>query len=48
MNLATILQIKPSIQELIERCWSQNPNERQTFKEIYKKLAFNDEKMFMI
>ena len=35
--------IKESIQELIERCWSENPKNRPTFEEIFNKLAFNEE-----
>ena len=33
--------VKKSIQKLIEKCWSKNPNERPTFEEIFKKLAYN-------
>ena len=30
--------IKPSLKNLVERCWSKDPNERPTFEEIFKKL----------
>ncbi|KAK8871756.1 hypothetical protein M9Y10_007496 [Tritrichomonas musculus] len=33
--------VKKSIQKLIEKCWSKNPDERPTFEEIFKKLAYN-------
>ena len=33
--------IKPSIQKLIESCWAKDPKKRPTFKEIFKKLAYN-------
>lgn len=35
--------IKKSIKELIEKCWSSDPNERPTFDEIFNRLAFNIE-----
>ena len=35
------IPLKPSIQKLIEKCWSKNPRERPTFEEIFKKLAYN-------
>ena len=35
------VQVKPSIKNLIESCWSANPEERPTFEEIFKKLAYN-------
>ena len=35
--------IKRSIQNLIEQCWSNNPDERPTFNEIYKKLSNNNQ-----
>lgn len=35
--------IKHSFRQLIERCWSKDPNERPTFEEIFNKLAFNIE-----
>lgn len=35
--------IKPFLKNLIEKCWSDNPSNRPTFKEIYYKLAFNQE-----
>lgn len=35
--------VKGSIKELIERCWAKNPNERPTFEELFKKLAYNIE-----
>ena len=33
--------VKESIKKLINQCWSDNPSERPTFSEIFKKLAFN-------
>lgn len=33
--------VKPEIRELILRCWSKNPNDRPTFKEIFNKLAYD-------
>lgn len=33
--------IKESLKKLIIQCWSDDPNERPTFDEIFKKLAFN-------
>ncbi|KAK8885160.1 hypothetical protein M9Y10_044289 [Tritrichomonas musculus] len=35
--------IKESIQELIEKCWSRDPNTRPTFEEIFNRLAYNIE-----
>ncbi|KAK8846981.1 hypothetical protein M9Y10_019555 [Tritrichomonas musculus] len=35
--------IKESIKNLIQLCWSKNPDERPTFEELFNKLAFNDE-----
>lgn len=35
--------VKISIQTLIERSWSEDPDERPDFEEIYNKLAFDDE-----
>lgn len=32
-------QLKKSIQVLIERCWSEDPNKRPTFEELFHKLA---------
>lgn len=31
--------IKDSLRELIEQCWSENPDDRPTFDEIFRKLA---------
>ena len=33
--------VKPALKGLIEKCWSSDPNERPTFENIFKKLAFN-------
>ena len=33
--------IKKSFKELIEKCWSKDPNERPTFEEIFNKLKYN-------
>lgn len=33
--------IKPSLKNLIESCWSKDPDSRPTFEEIFKKLAYN-------
>lgn len=33
--------IKKSIQNLIEKCWDNDPNKRPSFSMIYKMLAFN-------
>lgn len=38
--------IKNSFQTLIEKCWSENPKERPTFSEIYKKLSLSREDFF--
>ena len=35
--------IKKSIKELIESCWSSDPNDRPTFEELFNKLSFNNE-----
>ncbi|KAK8843178.1 hypothetical protein M9Y10_025375 [Tritrichomonas musculus] len=35
--------IKDSLQNLIEKCWSNDPKERPNFEEIFNKLAFNVE-----
>ena len=35
--------MKKSIQNLIEKCWSNNPNERPTFEDLFKKLAYNED-----
>lgn len=32
--------IKEEIEELIKKCWSHNPQERPTIKEIFEKLAY--------
>ena len=34
--------IKESIKNLIEQCWSSNPDERPSFKEIFNKLAYDE------
>lgn len=31
--------IKKSLRQLIEKCWSKDPNERPSFDEIYSKLS---------
>ena len=33
--------IKPGIQQLIERCWSGNPRERPSFRELFNKLSLS-------
>lgn len=38
--------IKKSLQNLIEKCWSNNPRERPTFEQIFKKLAYNNDESF--
>ncbi|KAK8852708.1 hypothetical protein M9Y10_017697 [Tritrichomonas musculus] len=35
-------QIKSSLGQLMQKCWSGNPGERPTFKEIYNNLTSND------
>lgn len=35
--------IKNSLQNLIERCWSQDPNNRPTFNEIFNEVAYNED-----
>lgn len=35
--------VKQHIRELIEQCWSKNPNDRPTFKEIFKKVSSNED-----
>ena len=42
-DLKNIPKIKDSFKELIEKCWSKNPEERPTFEEIFRKLAYNKE-----
>ena len=39
-------EIKKSFQTLIEKCWSENPNERPTFIELYRKLSLSREDLF--
>ena len=34
-----VVTINESLQNLIEECWSENPNNRPTFEEIFDKLA---------
>ena len=38
--------IKKSLQLLIEKCWSENPSERPTFSELFKKLSLCNEDYF--
>lgn len=33
--------VEQPMRELIEKCWSPNPEERPTFKEIFRKLAYD-------
>ena len=35
--------VKKSLKNMIEKCWSNNPNDRPTFSEIYKKLSLIDD-----
>lgn len=35
--------IVKSYRDLIEKCWSQNPNDRPTFSEIINKLKIDDQ-----
>ena len=37
------IPVKGSLKKLIEQCWSGDPNDRPTFEEIFKKLAYNIE-----
>lgn len=37
------IPVKKSIKKLIERCWSRDPQDRPTFEELFKKLAYNIE-----
>lgn len=37
------VQLKESLQLLIEQCWSSDPKDRPTFDEIFYKLAYNGE-----
>ena len=32
-------KVKPTLKRMIEKCWSENPNNRPTFLEIYNKLS---------
>lgn len=34
--------IKESLKNLMEKCWSTDPNDRPTFKDLFNKLAFNE------
>ncbi|KAK8837239.1 hypothetical protein M9Y10_036668 [Tritrichomonas musculus] len=38
--------VKKSIQNLIEKCWSNDPHERPTFEQIFKRLAYNNDASF--
>ena len=44
------MKIKPSIQELIEKCWSDEPSERPTFAQIFNKLTAinNDDDNYLL
>lgn len=35
--------IKPSLKNLIEKCWSSDPESRPSFEYLFKKLAYNSE-----
>lgn len=35
--------VKESLKQLIVQCWSDNPDDRPTFEEIFNKIAFNIE-----
>ena len=37
------MNINENLKHLIEQCWSENPNDRPSFDEIYNKLANLDE-----
>lgn len=39
--------INPNIKELIEKCWSNDPDERPSFEELFKKLAFEEDKYYL-
>lgn len=36
------LPVKKSIQELIEKCWSPNPEKRPSFENLFNKLAYSN------
>lgn len=36
-------QIKPSLKDMIEHCWSQKPSDRFTFEQLFQKLAYDPE-----
>ena len=39
--------VKKEMQELIEQCWSKDPNDRPTFKEIFNKLTNRNRSYFL-
>lgn len=38
-----VTEVKESLKELIEKCWSENPNDRPTFDELFDKLSGNED-----
>lgn len=40
-------EIKPGLRRMIEQCWSNNPDERPTFSELYSKLSLADEEFYI-
>lgn len=39
-------EIKPSLESLIRQCWSQEPDQRPTFEDIYNFLAYGSDLVF--
>ena len=39
--------IKKSLKQMIEKCWSKDPNDRPTFSELYSKLILSDDDFFV-
>ena len=39
--------IKKGLQQMIEKCWSEDPKERSTFDELFKKLSLSNEDYFL-
>lgn len=39
-------EVKPTLKQMIEKCWSENSNNRPTFSEIYNKLSLTEDGYF--